>query len=183
MRKSMKLTTLFGCVVMFLVSLVFSISLFAMPVKAATGSVFQMEYGASVQLSKNGFRFKAKMDQTYYDMLVTNDPNDDVLIYGYIAPVEVFDSVTEYCDFIDGGRRVGGELDQDKIYRGDDGYYYVNIVMTNLDKLRSEVVNYIEFNFGKDYNANLYYFNIYVQLLKITLEMMNRMGDLYEENI
>lgn len=56
-------------------------------------------------------------------------------------------------------------------------------VMTNLDKLRSEVVNYIEFNFGKDYNVNLYYFNIYVQLLKITLEMMNRMGELYEENI
>ena len=150
MRKSMKLTTLFSCVLMFLVSLVLSISLFAVPVKATTGSVFQMEYGASVQLSKNGFRFKAKMDQAYYDMLVTNDPNDDVLIYGYIAPVEVFDSVTEYCDFIDGGRRVGGELDQDKIYRGDDGYYYVNIVMTNLDKYNYQGMSFSAIIFIED---------------------------------
>ena len=56
-------------------------------------------------------------------------------------------------------------------------------VIGNIDKLKYEVVNYIEFNFGKDYNVNLYYFNIYIQLLKITLEMANRMGDLCKENI
>ena len=132
MRKSMKWTTLFSCVVMFFISLILSISLIATPVKAETSSVFQMEYGASVQLSKNGLRFKAKMSQDYYDMLVTNDSNDEVLLYGYIAPIEVLDSMTEYSDFIAGGKRVGGQLDENKIYK-EDGYYYTNIVMTNLD--------------------------------------------------
>ena len=133
MKKSIKLTTIFSCLVAFFASLILSLSIIITPAKAETDSLFQMEYGASVKLSGNGLRFKAKMSQDYYDKLVTNDPNDDVLLYGYIAPIEVLDSMTEYSDFIDGGKRVGGELDQDKIYQGEDGYYYANIVMTNLD--------------------------------------------------
>ena len=133
MKKSIKLTTIFTCLVAFFASLILSLSIIITPAKAETDSLFQMEYGASVKLSGNGLRFKAKMSQDYYDKLVTNDPNDDVKIYGYIAPIEVLDSMTEYSDFIDGGKRVGGELDQDKIYQGEDGYYYTNIVMTNLD--------------------------------------------------
>ena len=129
MRKNIKLTTIFTCLVAFFASLILSLSFLITPAKA-DNSVFQMEYGASVKLSGNGLRFKAKMSQDYYDMLVTNDPNDDVLLYGYIAPIEVLDSMTEYSDFINGGKRVGGELAQDKIYQGEDGYYYVNIVMT-----------------------------------------------------
>ena len=133
MRKGIKLTTICTCLVAFFASLILSLSLMVMPAKAEAVSVFQMEYGASVKLSGNGLRFKAKMSQDYYDRLVTNDPNDDVLLYGYIAPIEVLDSMTEYSDFIDGGKRVGGKLDQNKIYQGKDGYYYANIVMTNLD--------------------------------------------------
>ena len=126
MRKSIKLTTLFACIATFIVSLILSISLFVMPVKAEAGSVFQMKYGASVQLSKNGLRFQAKMDQAYYDMIVTNDTENKVSLYGYIAPVEEFDRVTEYSDFIAGGRRVGGKLNEGKIHQEEDGYYYAN---------------------------------------------------------
>ena len=133
MRKSIRLTTIFSCVVAFFASLILSISFSIMPAKAETSPVFQMESGASIKLSGNGLRFKAKMSQDYYDMLVTNDSGDDVLLYGYIAPIEIIDGMTEYSVFIGGGKRVGGELDQDKIYQGEDGYYYANIVMTNLD--------------------------------------------------
>ena len=134
MKKSIKLTTIFTCLVAFFASLILSISFSIMPAKAETSPVFQMESGASIKLSGNGLRFKAKMSQEYYDMLVTNDSGDDVLLYGYIAPIEVLDSMTEYSDFIGGGKRVGGKLDESKIYQGEDGYYYANIVMTNLDK-------------------------------------------------
>ena len=147
MRKSIKLTTIFTCLVAFFASLILSFSFLITPAKADTTSVFQMGYGASVKLSGNGLRFKAKMSQDYYDMLVTNDPNDDVLIYGYISPVEILSSVTEYSDFINGGKRVGGELDQNKIYQGADGYYYANIVMTNLETSFSAIV-FIEDNTG-----------------------------------
>ena len=128
MKKSFKLTTLFTLIVAFFASLVLSISLYLTPAKAASDSVFQMEYGASVQLSKNGLRFKAKMSKDYYDMIVTNDSENNVLLYGYIAPVQEFDKGVENLDV-----KVGGELDENKIYQGEDGYYYANIVMTNLD--------------------------------------------------
>ena len=131
MKKSIKLTTIFASVVTFLVAVILSISLSATPVKAASGSVFEMEAGAGVKLTANGLRFKAKMDQDYYDMIVNNDA---VELWGYIAPVEEFDKVEAYKDL---GVKVGGKLDESKIYQGDDGYYYANIVITNLDKYTS----------------------------------------------
>ena len=150
MRKSIKLTTLFACIATFIVSLILSISLFVMPVKAEAGSVFQMKYGASVQLSKNGLRFQAKMDQAYYDMIVTNDTENKVSLYGYIAPVEEFDRVTEYSDFIAGGRRVGGKLNESKIHQEEDGYYYANIVMTNLDQYTYQGMSFSAIMFIED---------------------------------
>ena len=177
MRKSIKLTTICTCLVAFFASLILSLSIIITPAKAETGSLFQMEYGASVKLSGNGLRFKAKMSQDYYDMLVTNDPNDDVLLYGYIAPIEVLDSMTEYSDFINGGKRVGGELDQDKIYQDEDGYYYVNIVMTNLDEYDYQDESFSAIIFIEDNSDDTVY--IYPELAldevgHINIEAQNR---------
>ena len=135
MTKRFKLTAIFSIVAMFLVSLLLSISLYVAPVAAALPSTFEMVSGASVKLSGNGLRFKAKMSQDYYDWVVTNDETEDVNLYGYIAPVEEFDKVDgKYEDIL---VKVGGVLDEGTIYKGEDGYYYVNIVITNLDKYAS----------------------------------------------
>ena len=134
MKKRMKIRSLFTCIVAFIATLLLSVCTYVFPVRAAGGEVFAMEYGAGIQLSKNGLRFKAKMDQAYYDMLVTNDPQDNVKLYGYVAPIEEFDKV----DFLKGeyaeiATKVGGVLDESKIYQ-ENGYYYANIVITKLDE-------------------------------------------------
>ena len=134
MKKRMKIRSLFTCIVAFIATLLLSVCTYVFPVRAAGGEVFAMEYGAGIQLSKNGLRFKAKMDQAYYDMLVTNDPQDNVQLYGYVAPVEEFDKIDylggEYASI---AIKVGGVLDEDKIYQ-ENGYYYANIVITKLDE-------------------------------------------------
>ena len=104
MKKNFKLTTIIACVAMFIASLILSISFYTTPVYAA-GSVFEMEYGASVKLSENGLRFTSKMDKAYRDMIVNND---NVELWGYIAPTEEFDKVTAYSDLT---VKVGGKLD------------------------------------------------------------------------
>ena len=126
MKKSIKLSTIFASVIMFIFSLFLSVSLFVTPASAAGGSVFEMEYGASVKLTGNGLRFKVKMDKDYYDMITTNDTADKVELWGYIAPVEEFDKVGgSYKDL---AVKVGGKLDENKIYE-KDGYYYANIAI------------------------------------------------------
>lgn len=55
-------------------------------------------------------------------------------------------------------------------------------VLSNVETLKDEVLSYIEYNFGSNYTQNLYYFNTYIQLLKITLEMMKKMGELNQED-
>ena len=128
MKKSIKISTIFACIMMFIASLILSVSLYVKPTKAAasTSGVFEMEKGASIKLSTNGLRFKAKMDKTHYDWIVGSD---DVELWGYIAPVEQFDTVSEYKDL---SVKVGGKLDESKIYQEEDGYYYANIVITDL---------------------------------------------------
>ena len=130
MKKNFKLTTIIACVAMFIASLILSISFYTTPVYAA-GSVFEMEYGASVKLSENGLRFTAKMDKAYRDMIVNND---NVELWGYIAPTEEFDKVTAYSDLT---VKVGGNLDESKIYQASDGYYHANLVITGLDNKKS----------------------------------------------
>lgn len=51
-------------------------------------------------------------------------------------------------------------------------------VSTNIETIKDEVMAYLEFNFSNNYRQNLYYFNMYVQLFRITLEMMNKMDEL-----
>jgi hypothetical protein len=141
MTKKMKLTSIFAAVASFFFALILSLCLYVKPVKAASERVFEMQYGAGVQLGqdkdglpKDGLRFIAKMDKEYYDQIVTNDSADKVKLYGYIAPVEEFEGITNYEDFIDSGKRVGGVLAEEKIYAGEDGdpHYYANIVITGL---------------------------------------------------
>lgn len=55
-------------------------------------------------------------------------------------------------------------------------------VLSNVETLKDEVLSYIEYNFGSNYTQNLYYFNTYIQLLKITLEMMKKMGELSQDD-
>ena len=132
MTKKFRLSAIFTFVAILILSIMASASLLVSPARAtenSTSGVFQMEYGASIQLSKNGLRFKAKMSEDYYEKITSSD---DVTLYGFIARVEEFDRVTAYSDFITGGKRVGGALDKEKIYLGEDGYYYANVVMTNL---------------------------------------------------
>ena len=137
MTKKMKLTSIFAAVATFFIALILSLCLYVKPVKAASERVFEMQYGAGVQLGtgKDGLRFIAKMDKDYYDQIVTNDTADKVKLYGFIAPVEEFEGITDYEDFIpESNKRVGGVLDEEKIYAGEDGdpYYYANIVITGL---------------------------------------------------
>ena len=137
MTKKMKLTSIFSAVATFFIALILSLCLYVKPVKAASERVFEMQYGAGVQLGtgKDGLRFIAKMDKDYYDQIVTNDTADKVKLYGFIAPVEEFEGITDYADFIpESNKRVGGVLAEEKIYAGEDGdpYYYANIVITGL---------------------------------------------------
>ncbi|MBQ3019630.1 MAG: InlB B-repeat-containing protein [Clostridia bacterium] len=137
MTKKMKLTSIFAAVATFFIALILSLCLYVKPVKAASERVFEMQYGAGVQLGtgKDGLRFIAKMDKDYYDQIVTNDSAGKVKLYGFIAPVEEFEGITDYKDFIpESNKRVGGVLAEEKIYAGEDGdpYYYANIVITGL---------------------------------------------------
>ncbi|MBE7078234.1 MAG: hypothetical protein E7377_06030, partial [Clostridiales bacterium] len=130
MTRKFRITTFLSVIAIFFVSILLSLSLFVKPAKADASSVFEMEYGAGVKLNEtNGLRFKAKMSQDYYDQIVTNDPDDKVKLVGYIAPVEEFDKVAEYKDL---GVKVGGNLDESKIYQ-EDGFYHANIAITGLD--------------------------------------------------
>ena len=114
MTKSIKMKTLLGGIVAFLITLLLSVSTLITPAKAA-GSVFEMEYGASVKLTAgdDGLRFMAKMDKSYRDWIVSSDK---VELWGYIAPIEEFDKLDriggEYKDL---AKKVGGKLDESKI--------------------------------------------------------------------
>ena len=157
MKKSLRITTILSCVVMFLISIVLSITLYVFPVKAASSNVFEMEYGASVKLSTDGLRFKVRMSQDYYDKIVTNDTANQVKLYGYIAPVEQIASRADnYQDFIEHGTRVGGVLDESKIYyRSNDGYYYANIALTNLGEYNYQGKSFSAIGFIEDTSSGL----------------------------
>ncbi len=128
MKKNIKISALFTCIATFIVTLLLSVSVLVTPAKAAAGEVFEMESGASVKLSSNGLRFMAKMDENYYNWIVGDDK---IELWGYIAPVQEFDKVTEYKDL---GVKAGGKLEESKLYLGEDGYYHTQLVLTNLDK-------------------------------------------------
>ena len=145
MKKTFRLTTLFVCVATFIASLALSFFFFVAPVRAAQGTVFEMEYGAGVKLGENGLRFIAKMDAEYYNWIIEND---NVKIYGYIAPTEEFDKVSEYKDV---AVKVGGMLEENKIYE-DDGYYKVNIAITGLDEVEKDE----KYLYGRSFSAIIF---------------------------
>ena len=162
MKKNFKIKSIMVVVAILITSLMLSVSLFVTPAQASACEVFEMEKGASVKLSDNGLRFTAKMDAGYRDMIV-NNPN--VELWGYIAPTEEFDKVSEYRDL---AIKVGGQLDESKIYLANDGYYHVNIVITDLDEYTSESKplygrSFSAIVFIKDTSTNTY---IYADLAK-----------------
>ena len=145
MKKNFRLTTLVICIATFIASLVLSVFFYVNPVRAAAGTTFEMEYGAGVKLGKNGLRFIAKMDADYYNWIVEND---NVKLYGYIAPTEEFDKVDEYKDL---AVKVGGVLDENKIYQ-DDGFYKVNIALTGLDEVKMDD----KYLYGRSFSAIIF---------------------------
>ena len=145
MNKKFKLSAIFSLIAVFCLSLVLSFTVKLTPYAAQTESdVFQMEYGAGVKLRSDGLRFIVKMSADVYDQIVTNDTNDKVELWGYIAPTEEFDKVANYWEL---GKKVGGQLAEDKIYLKDDGYYYANMALTNVAKntLQGKVFSAIAF--------------------------------------
>ena len=142
-KKNGKINALLACVLTFIISLTLSVFFFLKPTNAYAsngGSVFVIEQGAGVKLTQNGLRFIVKMDEGYYQMI----QDENVELWGYIAPVEEFDKVTEYRDL---NVKVGGALKEEKIYK-KGGYYYANIAMTDLDKYTSGGVNLYEKSFS-----------------------------------
>lgn len=54
--------------------------------------------------------------------------------------------------------------------------------ISNITKVKEQVKDYIENGFGKNYTSNLYYYTVYVQCLKINLEMLRKVGKLKEDS-
>ena len=55
----------------------------------------------------------------------------------------------------------------------------------NIQKISEQVLNYMEFTFSTKYEDNLYHYNIFVQALKLNLEIMkknNQLGDIDENS-
>ncbi len=93
--------------------------------KPAQGT-FEMVYGGSVKLSKDGLRFCVKMDEGYYRYITS----ENVDLYAYISPAEKFNEIQD-GNYKDLAVKVGGKLDEAKIYK-DGSEYYANICITNL---------------------------------------------------
>ena len=138
-KRNFRFSAIFICIITFMLSLMLSVFLYVEPVKAA-GDVFVIENGAGVKLTQNGLRFIVKMDKTYRDLIA----DDNVELWGYIAPVEEFDKVSEYKNL---AVKVGGQLDESKIYE-KDGFYYANIAMTDLHNYTSGGVKLYEKSFS-----------------------------------
>ena len=53
--------------------------------------------------------------------------------------------------------------------------------ISNLTKVKDELLAYIEFNYSTDYNQNLYYYSTFVQALKLNLDVLRSIKKLTEE--
>ena len=84
-----------------------------------TGS-FEMAYGANLKLGKDGLRFKVRFDKSTYDKIVTDDKENKVELHAYITYAEDF---ADYANnYINMQNKIGGKLDETKIYK--IGLYY-----------------------------------------------------------
>lgn len=53
--------------------------------------------------------------------------------------------------------------------------------ISNLTKIKEELLAYIEFNYSNDYKQNLYYYSTFIQALKINLDVLRSIKKLTEE--
>ena len=92
-----------------------------------TGSVFEMDDGASLKLGNvGGLRFIARMDKTVYDFVMANDDAE----FGFIiAPKNLM--LAANGDYLNMSLKIGGAADKDKIY-ADGDYYLANGCITDV---------------------------------------------------
>lgn len=113
--------------------------------KAGSSRVFEMVDGASIRtVYPTGIRFKAKMDESYYEEITQNE---DVKLYVAIVPYTYYEeylAVDEqtrgnFYPWLDGAydTYLNLEMDEAKIYAEtdeyDQTYYYANAVMSNVN--------------------------------------------------
>ena len=94
--------------------------------------LFTMEQGAQAALTKDGLRFRVKMGENVYAKIVTDDTANEKTLSVLVAPKTLFDKVTD-GNYVNLEKKVEIVFeDESKIYL-QDGYYWANAVLTNLD--------------------------------------------------
>lgn len=58
----------------------------------------------------------------------------------------------------------------------------IDQVIKNMTRLKNSVMGYIEFHFNTDYVVNLYYYSIFIQAMKINLEILHKNNQLDRDN-
>ncbi len=90
---------------------------------------FEMVEGASLKLNETGgIRFRVKMDQYWYDYLTENEQYQ---LRGMITTKKAYDAANG--DITAVSNQVGGEMDESLIYEADDGYFYANLCLTEVE--------------------------------------------------
>ena len=100
-----------------------------------TGSVFEMEDGASLKISEEGgLRFRVKMDEAQANYITENE---HVTLHFLVAPHEFYNAVPQVDgirDYYNGlKKKLFINVDEAKIYE-EDGYYWANGCVTNIHK-------------------------------------------------
>ena len=105
---------------------------------AATGDVFVMDdSGLTLRLTDGaGIRFKVKMNES----VKTQIDNNEITLKFLVAPRAVFDAAKDFNAIVTAatsatGSKVPAKImvaDKGRIYSGDDGFYYANVVISNV---------------------------------------------------
>lgn len=105
---------------------------------AATDDVFVMDDGGLTLrlIGGAGIRFKVKMNES----VKTQIDNNETTLNFLVAPRAVFDAAKDFNAIVTAatsatGSKVPAKImvaDKGKIYSGDDGFYYANVVISNV---------------------------------------------------
>ena len=134
--KTIRQKSIITLIVLFVLSLFLALTIAPLSTKAEDSKVFQMENGAQLYLAGDAIRFIAKMDETTYKEIVTDDESGNVSLKILVGPRRIFDQVEDgkYMSIAD--EVVEFDIPDSKIYNVGD-YFYANARLQNLnsDKL------------------------------------------------